>query len=74
MSHMDSRTMEEISNKICYLVNYSQLIFFPLIYPVLVISNVAFYIPHNIWALNFRVVHGLRGISFVPFLFMGIKD
>ena len=48
--------------------------FFPLIYPVLVISNVAFYIPHNIWALSFRIVHGLRGISFVSFLFMGIKD
>lgn len=42
MSHVDSRTMEEISNKICYLVNHSQLIFFPLIYHVLVISNVAF--------------------------------
>lgn len=71
---MDSRTIEEISNKLCYLVNHSQLIFFPLIYPVLTISNVAFYIPHDIWALNFRIVHGSRGISFVSFLFTGIKD
>lgn len=29
MSHMGSKTTEGISNEICYLVNHSQLIFFP---------------------------------------------